>query len=200
MFKAAEQAQARMPASRGGAGLRSARAKPPPAAQGKAALPSPWLWWGCLGFVSDHNAHLGATAARGLRTNLFRTSVASGRCHRDLPGSLPAPFPRHPCRHPFPKAAASQKKSSERTGRTISLQRDGALTPGSSSQPVSPSAFLLHLIPCSFTAVIILGKCNAGHRSPLEAANCCWNEATRAVIERNAADAAAQLPAEKRCS
>lgn len=175
-------------------------------AQGKAALPSFWLWQGCLGFVSDHNAFRNYVHAQS--PDKFVPYLYDIRAMLQGPTWLLTctfscwswDFPQHPCRRPFPKAAASQKKSIERPGSIVSLQRDRAVTPGSSSQPVSPSAFLLHLIPCSFTAVIILGKCNTGHRSPLEAANCCWNEAIWAVIERNAADPAAQFPTEKRCS
>lgn len=74
------------------------------------------------------------------------------------------------------------------------------VTPGSNTQLVPPPAFLLDLIHCSFTAVIILGKCNAGHRNPSEVANCCWNEAIRAAIERKAADPTAWFPMSKCCS
>lgn len=59
-----------------------------------------------------------------------------------------------------------EKKSLEVAGKIICLQRARAVTPGSYTQLASPSAFLLDLIHCSFTAVITLGKYQAGHRSP----------------------------------
>lgn len=85
----------------------------------------------------------------------------------------------------LPKEKILNEKKSLEGAEEIPTSRDRAMTPGSDTQLVSPLAFLLDLIHCSFTAVIISGKCKAGHRSPLEAANCCWNEATRAVIERS---------------
>lgn len=64
---------------------------------------------------------------------------------------------------PLPKGKILNKKKSLEGAEEIPTSRDRAVTPGSDTQLVSPLAFLLDLIHCSFTAVIISGKCKAGH-------------------------------------
>lgn len=157
----------------------------------------PWVFFPIL--TDFWESPLGTEAAASLqqlcplRRSSCSTCTAAGRCCGDLPGCSPAPlhagagtFLAIPADIPFPKKKMIQKRRASNTPGIACLRRAGAVTPGSHAQLVPPPAFLLDLIHCSFTTVIILGKCNAGHRSPSEAANCCWNEAIRAVIERNA--------------
>lgn len=129
LFKAGKQTRAMMPARCEGKGLHSACAKPQP----KGRQHSPHFGYGRGVWVLFLIiTHLGIMSMHSLQTNLFRIYMTSGQCCRDLPGSLPAPFPagagtflNTPADVPFPKQQHPKRKALSAPGASSPSRETG---------------------------------------------------------------------------